>query len=778
MVIDPFQQAGFDVRRKTLKNPTIESVAPGRMEQHREEQEEATMGGDLAASAASGKSSTLVTSNYHDVPSVADKVGKTTIHTVMVNLKPPPTVDEATMKARAAAARAYALSGEPSKKRTRSAAAGPSSASTVHPRIHANNHAATFSQSSLRGGRSYSNHYPHYPYVYPPRRNPTDQQNRHRPPPTSGWTSVVDPSTGRTYYANSYTGASSWDPPPAAYSYSQAQAQAPGPRCAVPQPQLARLQDAAESNSTPANPKTTTESAVSPSVTTAANSDTSTKTPTSSRNTATKIAVVPATELSLTTKQSVENASKKTTAKQVPNRINKNTGTKRPPAKSIFKKTKVARKATAEAKVSFLNCNNDSPHDDTKLHQKQPAAKSNSGGTGSLPPKSPRRNFKSGQNKNSLLPSNGTPSQTSQRGRNLSAIARLTASSIQNAQPKILPPGCDARLALEVGRNRGSATSFQSSDTYVFNHYCDEDDEEYANFVKSLGLEERSDNETSVLSSQDDNSSVDDDDDEEDFFVTSPDDDDDDDDGKEAVLAGSKLSSRRKTPNSFPGSPEKEFVNASPVSDTTEFAWDIDGFDPDFYDELEDELGGLEEEDLEAAVASLLGTTSTSYAHAQKYEAIMEDASGIQVDGNSKFFSAVNDNIATTSNPSFSLEAETIDKRDSHRDCEKREPTTPLRTVTCLRVQAAVTQKQVDRLQTLLNRHYQALIQQAVLSIHAASKNRTKRAKEKGDFLSRETYDDIAQILDTSIGMVQDLDQVRRKHSRCVRHSICCVIAR
>ena len=730
------------------------------------------MGGHLAAS---GKSSTPATTNDH----IADNEGKATKQTVTIVLRPPPTVDEATMKARAAAARAYALSGEPSKKRISSATAGPSSASTVHHRVHANNgtYAATLSQSSLRGGRPYSNHYPRYPYVYPPqhsswqqpRHHSTDQQNRCRPPPASGWTSVVDPSTGRTYYANSHTGASSWDPPPATYSSSHSRAPGPGCGAVFPQSERSRLQDASKSTFTPTSLKTTPESAALsstqyPSITTAARSDASAKVPTFSRTTATKSPGISATGLSSTTKKFVDDASK-ATAEQVPNRAindvnNNNTCAKRPAAKSVTKKSKVTRKAAAEATVSFLNCNNDSPHD-AKRHQ--PAPKRNGGGTESPPTKSLRRNNKSGQKKNILLPSNGT---TSRRGRNLSATARLAASSIQNAQPKTLPSGCDGRLELGVARNGVSVTSSQSNDAHVFNHYCDEDDEDYANFVKSLGLAEQNDEETGVLSKQDDDSGGDDDDDEEDFFVVSLEDDDDDDDDKEALLAGSKVHSRPNAQHRFPGSPTKEFVKASPVSDTTEFAWDIDGFDPDFYDELEDELGGLEEEDLEAAVASLLGTTSTSYAHAQKYDAIMEDANGIQVDGTSKSCSAVNadNNGATTSNSSFSLEAEMIDKRDSHRDCERREPTTPLRTVTGLRVQAAVTHKQVDRLQTLLNRHYQALIQQSVLSVHAASKNRTKRAKDKGDFLSRETHDDIAQILDASIGMVQDLDQVRRKH--------------
>ena len=33
------------------------------------------------------------------------------------------------------------------------------------------------------------------------------------PPLPPGWTSAIDPASGRTYYANPHTGASSWEPP-------------------------------------------------------------------------------------------------------------------------------------------------------------------------------------------------------------------------------------------------------------------------------------------------------------------------------------------------------------------------------------------------------------------------------------------------------------------------------------------------------------------------------------------------------------------------------------
>jgi hypothetical protein len=77
-----------------------------------------------------------------------------------------------------------------------------------------------------------------------------------------------------------------------------------------------------------------------------------------------------------------------------------------------------------------------------------------------------------------------------------------------------------------------------------------------------------------------------------------------------------------------------------------------------------------------------------------------------------------------------------------------------------MRTKTMVTAEQVERLQTLLNRHYQTLVQQAVLAIQAAHLNKTHKFRDKTDFLASETADDLVQVLDAAVGMVQDLDQV------------------
>ena len=51
------------------------------------------------------------------------------------------------------------------------------------------------------------------------------------PPPASSWSSCVDPASGRTYYVNSATGETSWQPPPQAPA-----APAPKPSAPLPPP--------------------------------------------------------------------------------------------------------------------------------------------------------------------------------------------------------------------------------------------------------------------------------------------------------------------------------------------------------------------------------------------------------------------------------------------------------------------------------------------------------------------------------------------------------------
>lgn len=78
-------------------------------------------------------------------------------------------------------------------------------------------------------------------------------------------------------------------------------------------------------------------------------------------------------------------------------------------------------------------------------------------------------------------------------------------------------------------------------------------------------------------------------------------------------------------------------------------------------------------------------------------------------------------------------------------------PRTPLRE--CSRTSVAtITQKQLSRLKMLMKRHYQLLVQQAVLSVRAVSKKHVNHGGESPD--------DLSEILDGAVGMLQDLDEV------------------
>jgi hypothetical protein len=94
--------------------------------------------------------------------------------------------------------------------------------------------------------------------------------------------------------------------------------------------------------------------------------------------------------------------------------------------------------------------------------------------------------------------------------------------------------------------------------------------------------------------------------------------------------------------------------------------------------------------------------------------------------------------------------------------------TTPLKQATARKTKAPIAPEQLEGLQNLLQRHYQLLIQQAVLAIHTAylQRNRSANNKEKAAecLLSGETGDDLIDILDSAVGMMQDLDQVSIRH--------------
>jgi hypothetical protein len=281
-------------------------------------------------------------------------------------------------------------------------------------------------------------------------------------------------------------------------------------------------------------------------------------------------------------------------------------------------------------------------------------------------------------------------------------------------------------------------------------------DDDYVQFVRGLGLQDSE----SIM--------PEDEDEEEDFRLGNFDDDndddeddDDDDDEEDEEEQGEGNRSKRKHIQPTDSASGETPTPSSP----SRLELELPEFDAQFDHELEDELGSLEEEDLEAAVASLLGTTSTTYANVQQQqqESSIDDTTSIKVTVGENNYTGIfaaepqPDTIETVTVKN-EFEGDLGTTNNNHGTNSKG--TTPHRKPTGMRAKAAVTPKQVHRLQTLLNRHYQLLIQQAVLAIQAAQLAKTNRVRDKTDFLNLETGDDLIQVLDAAVGMVQDLDQV------------------
>lgn len=145
-----------------------------------------------------------------------------------------------------------------------------------------------------------------------------------------------------------------------------------------------------------------------------------------------------------------------------------------------------------------------------------------------------------------------------------------------------------------------------------------------------------------------------------------------------------------------------------------------------FYRELEEELGWLEEEDIEAAVATLLD-----------YPPQPEE------------------------NPDPDNEEDADDTKDLDSPEPPLEiPVTPFRTVT----RTAVSPEQEEQLRSLLQKHHQLLLQQAVLAIRAANAQQRHRylpGVETAEWSVLESSDWV-EIVDSAAGMLQDLDQNRK----------------
>jgi len=417
-------------------------------------------------------------------------------------------------------------------------------------------------------------------------------------------------------------------------------------------------------------------------------------------------------------------------------------------------------------------------------------------------PNNPSSNTSSLHSTPSKRSGGGIP-QLKYTGQDISVSARLAAVS-SKLRPKSMPTldnhsnnSHSHHPHQESNNNNANSTSKANNNNPMepvalqrMQFFDEQRDEDYAKFVKSLILEDSDvdDNGISKTKWQDDEE--DDDDDEEDFRLPTFDeeeeeeddddddddddedmadnDDDDDDDENDAASDSNEKDANKKTPGDKKpttklSTPESSAKKRRPTSleFDLDLDLDLDDFDPEFYEGIEEELGGLEEEDLEAAVADLIGTTSSTYAHVQKLDPTMEGNAKASQSMTGENMTSVFDSEADATNKNKQRSGpSTSHPDDSMPSALDIQPTTPLRHVTGMKTEAAVTQRQVNRLQNLLKRHYQMLIQQAVLAIHAAHLAKTQRIKDKSDFLAGENCDDLVQVLDHAIEMLQNLDQV------------------
>ena len=194
---------------------------------------------------------------------------------------------------------------------------------------------------------------------------------------------------------------------------------------------------------------------------------------------------------------------------------------------------------------------------------------------------------------------------------------------------------------------------------------------------------------------------------EEDFVLTDLDDDDDDDEDEDDLLGLASFGEDISPSNDTTATTESTGTpSPSPLFENS-----------DFYSQLEAELGSLLEEDLEAAVSTLL-SGSNKLDHSSKQRTSHSNTT-------------------------------TLPPQKESSPCLKGAVETP-----------HVTQAQVEELQQLMQSHYQLLVQSSVLAVRAARKEFPEESPLV--FHQGETPEELTMtVLDGAVGMLQDLDQVR-----------------
>jgi hypothetical protein len=270
------------------------------------------------------------------------------------------------------------------------------------------------------------------------------------------------------------------------------------------------------------------------------------------------------------------------------------------------------------------------------------------------------------------------------------------------------------------------------------------DDDDYERFVKSLGLLD-----DPVLLLEDDEDFLwedyeDDDEDDED------DDDDNDDDG----------SVERKPLSHIV---ESTPTLSSPLSATPLVA--LPEWEPDFYKDLEEELGSLLEEDLEAAVTTLLTSKSSKPNANTNNPTTPKTNKDTSSTGGTPSPPTSASSTKSSTKDSNTINTATNTTKGGKTSIPQESPATPLREAARQSARTQVTYQQSQQLRKLMTKHYQLLMQQGILAVRAAQLHKLQKNDKSDTFLSGETSDDLAEILDGAVGMLEDLDQVRYCYS-------------
>jgi hypothetical protein len=217
-------------------------------------------------------------------------------------------------------------------------------------------------------------------------------------------------------------------------------------------------------------------------------------------------------------------------------------------------------------------------------------------------------------------------------------------------------------------------------------------------------------------------------------------------------------------------SPTKDFLKPIQLDETDLFLDPI---------ALEEELGSLLEEDMEAAVNSLLQQQPDVHH-------VSSHAGGLGVNNNMSGGMRKENAVSLYSTSEVDGSKDSLSRRSPKESMKESSGNSWMKSETSARTKAfqaaskfpMPNQDQIFQLKKLMNQHYQILLQQATLAVRAAHGNKFKVSSNRGSnkrkrvesfFCCGETADDLAGILDGAVTMLQDLDKHRKD---AIRYSI------